>query len=149
MGACVYPVINIRDPTTAAVVACLQAVTFIEEMGFRDIMVEGDSLTVIKKLNNQEYDRSVICNILKEIKLKAAKFRNLSFRFVPRSANKVAHELVIWGREWPLWMPTHNSALNFFPFIINLTALEWTEAAFGCVGFQHSEGFLLHWTALS
>ncbi|MBA0702012.1 hypothetical protein Goari_020570, partial [Gossypium aridum] len=68
-------------------------------MGFRDIVVEGDSLTVITKLNNQEDDRSVICNILKEIKLKAAKFRNSSFRFVPHSANKVAHELAIWGRE--------------------------------------------------
>ncbi|PPR85678.1 hypothetical protein GOBAR_AA35011 [Gossypium barbadense] len=49
MGACVYPVINIRDPTTVEAVACLQAITFTEGMGFGDIVVEGDSLTVIKK----------------------------------------------------------------------------------------------------
>ncbi|KAK8339939.1 hypothetical protein V6Z11_A08G069900 [Gossypium hirsutum] len=49
----------------------------------------------------------------------------------------------------PLWIPTHSSAMKFFLFIINLTALEWTETAFGCQGFQHNEGILLHWTALS
>ncbi|MBA0839170.1 hypothetical protein Goarm_004931 [Gossypium armourianum] len=38
--------------------ACLQAVTMAEEMGFQDICVEGDALTVIRKLNFAEEDRS-------------------------------------------------------------------------------------------
>ncbi|MBA0630127.1 hypothetical protein Godav_002254, partial [Gossypium davidsonii] len=36
-----------------------------------------------------------------------------------------------------LWMPTYYSALNIFPFIINLTVLGLDWTAFGCVGFQH------------
>ncbi|MBA0869957.1 hypothetical protein Goshw_005797, partial [Gossypium schwendimanii] len=51
MGAYVYLVNNIRDSTTVEVVVCLQAVTFTEEMGFGDVVIEGDSLTIIKKLN--------------------------------------------------------------------------------------------------
>ncbi|MBA0556391.1 hypothetical protein Goshw_028835 [Gossypium schwendimanii] len=33
-------------------------------MGFRDLVVEGDALTVIKKLKSDSVDRSVICNII-------------------------------------------------------------------------------------
>ncbi|KAG8481488.1 hypothetical protein CXB51_026338 [Gossypium anomalum] len=52
MGACGCRINNIRDSTTAKAVACVQAVTFAEEMDFGDVVIEGDSLTVIKKLNN-------------------------------------------------------------------------------------------------
>ncbi|MBA0613450.1 hypothetical protein Godav_013883 [Gossypium davidsonii] len=34
------------------------------KMGFRDLVVEGDALTVIKKLKSDSVDRSVICNII-------------------------------------------------------------------------------------
>ncbi|MBA0816197.1 hypothetical protein Gohar_000888 [Gossypium harknessii] len=36
---------NIKDPTMIEAYACLQVVVFVEEMGFRDVEVEGDSLT--------------------------------------------------------------------------------------------------------
>ncbi|MBA0839171.1 hypothetical protein Goarm_004931 [Gossypium armourianum] len=39
-----------------------------EEMGFQDICVEGDALTVIRKLNFAEEDRSCISNLIQEIK---------------------------------------------------------------------------------
>ncbi|MFQ6645197.1 hypothetical protein Gotur_020017, partial [Gossypium turneri] len=95
MGACVYPVNNIRDSTTVEVVACLQAVNFAKEIGFGDVVIEGDSLTVIKKLNYQEENRSVICNILNEIKLKVTRFRSLSFRYIPYSANMATYDLAV------------------------------------------------------
>ncbi|KAK5812692.1 hypothetical protein PVK06_028130 [Gossypium arboreum] len=49
-----YLVENARDPTTVEARACLQAVTFGEEMGFSNVVVEGNALTVIKKLNSDE-----------------------------------------------------------------------------------------------
>ncbi|MBA0570249.1 hypothetical protein Golob_003928, partial [Gossypium lobatum] len=67
MGACVYPVNNIRDSTTVEVVVCLQAVTFTEEMGFDDVVIEGDSLTIIKKLNIR---KRIVC--LPPVRLKIA-----------------------------------------------------------------------------
>ncbi|KAA3481719.1 reverse transcriptase [Gossypium australe] len=48
IGAYTYPLGRIKDPTTTEVKACLQAVIFGEEMGFRDLVVQVDALTVIK-----------------------------------------------------------------------------------------------------
>lgn len=38
--------------------ACLQAITKVEEMGFQDICVEGDAVTVIRKLNSREISKA-------------------------------------------------------------------------------------------
>lgn len=62
--------------------------------------MEGDALTVIKKLRSVENDRSVIGNIIKEIKDRIPKFRSLSFRHVSRMANETAHGLETRGRRY-------------------------------------------------
>ncbi|KAH1031923.1 hypothetical protein J1N35_044097 [Gossypium stocksii] len=49
LAACTYPNNFVADPTTTEARACLQAVIVDEELGFRRLVVEGDSLTVIKK----------------------------------------------------------------------------------------------------
>ncbi|MBA0817839.1 hypothetical protein Gohar_022234, partial [Gossypium harknessii] len=64
MGACIYLLGRTGDSTTVEVKACLQAVIFGEEMGFRDLVVEGDTLIVIKKLKSDSADRSMISNII-------------------------------------------------------------------------------------
>ncbi|MFQ6640219.1 hypothetical protein Gotur_016622, partial [Gossypium turneri] len=43
MGSCVCPWDNV--PTTAEAIACLQAVNFAEDLGFREVGIEGDALT--------------------------------------------------------------------------------------------------------
>ncbi|MBA0576099.1 hypothetical protein Golob_024488, partial [Gossypium lobatum] len=58
MASCTYPWENISDLIMAYARAYLQAVTMAEEMGFQDMCVEGDALTVIRKLNSAEEDRS-------------------------------------------------------------------------------------------
>ncbi|MFQ6627030.1 hypothetical protein Gotur_006415 [Gossypium turneri] len=58
MGACIYLLGRTGDSTTVEVKACLQAIIFGEEMGFRDLVVEGDTLIVIKKLKSDSADRS-------------------------------------------------------------------------------------------
>ncbi|MBA0577699.1 hypothetical protein Golob_025226 [Gossypium lobatum] len=75
MGVCAYPINNIQDPVTAEAHACLQVVIYAEEMGFNNICVEGDALTILKKLQAKEVDRSVI------------------------ATNKVAHDMAVWGRR--------------------------------------------------
>ncbi|MBA0845997.1 hypothetical protein Goarm_022380, partial [Gossypium armourianum] len=45
MGACTYPQGRNGDPTTSKVKTCLQVIIFGEEMGFRDLIAEGDALT--------------------------------------------------------------------------------------------------------
>lgn len=48
MGAFIYPCRHIAIPTTAEAWACLHAITFGEELGFREICFEEDSLMVIR-----------------------------------------------------------------------------------------------------
>ncbi|KAK5777635.1 uncharacterized protein LOC108481412 [Gossypium arboreum] len=96
MAACTYPGRNIVDPTIAEARACLQAATMAENLGFQEVEVEGDALTVIKKLTLNSEDKSTIRGYIQEIKRKACIFRSIQFSHIPREANRVAHEL---GRE--------------------------------------------------
>ncbi|MFQ6628690.1 hypothetical protein Gotur_007996, partial [Gossypium turneri] len=70
-----------------------------QEMGFQDLIVEDDALTVIKKLKSDSKDRLAIGNIINEIKRKRPIFLNLSFQFNPRNANEVTHTLVVRGHN--------------------------------------------------
>lgn len=54
----VFPWENIADPVMVEARACLQAITMAEEMGFQDICVEGDTLTIIHKLNSREANKA-------------------------------------------------------------------------------------------
>ncbi|MFQ6654619.1 hypothetical protein Gotur_025528 [Gossypium turneri] len=46
-----YPNEYVRDTTIAEARACVQALVFVEELGFRKIVVEGDTLTSSKSSN--------------------------------------------------------------------------------------------------
>ncbi|MBA0853264.1 hypothetical protein Goshw_015455, partial [Gossypium schwendimanii] len=70
------------------------------ELGFQDICVEGDSLTVVKKLNDEHNDRSEIADIIKELKSRYSRFRNISFRHTFRSANGAAHGIAFYGQQY-------------------------------------------------
>ncbi|KAA3469009.1 reverse transcriptase [Gossypium australe] len=100
MAACTCPWDNIPDPTTAEARACLQAIDMAEGMGFHEICVEGDSLTVINKINSEMEDRSIISSLIKEIRGRLPKFRVFSFRHIPREANRVAHEMASEGKNY-------------------------------------------------
>ncbi|MFQ6648233.1 hypothetical protein Gotur_021771 [Gossypium turneri] len=100
MGSCTYPIENIRDPTITEAYACFHGVAFAEDLGFQYIILEGDSLTIVKKLpKNDDYiDRSVIGGIINEIISKAKNFRSLMYRHIPGEANEAAHTMAVWGR---------------------------------------------------
>ena len=57
MVSCVYPVKNVRDPTTAKAYACLQRVVFVEEMGFGEVIVEGIQWLSLKKYRVEQTKR--------------------------------------------------------------------------------------------
>ncbi|KAH1066241.1 hypothetical protein J1N35_031228 [Gossypium stocksii] len=69
-------------------------------MGFKRIILEGDSLTIIKKLLFEKDDRSMIHSIMQNIRMMAKFLKEVSYTFIPRRGNKVAHCLAIEGRRW-------------------------------------------------
>ncbi|KAK8614345.1 hypothetical protein V6N13_122705 [Hibiscus sabdariffa] len=93
MAACSDFYSHVGDVCIAEDLACKQAVLFARDLGFSSVIIEGDSLTVIKKLNASSFDRSIISPIVYDIKDVVRSFDSISFRFVRRDANNAAHVL--------------------------------------------------------
>ncbi|KAK8488828.1 hypothetical protein V6N11_025342 [Hibiscus sabdariffa] len=72
---------------------------------------EGDSRTIVQKCQANSSDLSLISPVIADIKALVVAFINVSFGFVPRTANMVAHTLaqegkvfacpMFWGEEAP------------------------------------------------
>lgn len=75
----------------AEAIACYKAVLLGKDMGFSDILIEGDSKTIINKCMTQSRDRSQVNAYISNIQSKKDSFQNISFLFTPRSANQLAH----------------------------------------------------------
>ncbi|MBA0598010.1 hypothetical protein Gorai_007790, partial [Gossypium raimondii] len=66
---------NIPSPFAAEALACLQPLKVGRDLGLREVMVEGDSLSVIKKARSENLDRSAIGPYILDIKNEAGKFK--------------------------------------------------------------------------
>ncbi|KAK9046609.1 hypothetical protein V6N11_052494 [Hibiscus sabdariffa] len=106
MAACSFPHRNVVDAFVAEAYACKQAVCFAKDLGFTRVIIEGDLLTIIKKLNSGKVDRSVVYPIIQDIQALSQEFANISFCFVRREAirrlmcwlkNVVAFLLLVTG----------------------------------------------------
>ncbi|KAK5825675.1 hypothetical protein PVK06_020533 [Gossypium arboreum] len=104
MGACTYPHSHVVDAFVAEARACERAIWFARELGFQHIQIEGDSLAIIKKLQLDTLDRSVLGPIVVDIKQNMGLFVYVTFHHVRRDTNEAAHVLAREGRrllkEW-------------------------------------------------
>lgn len=80
MGSCTHPRENVNDATITKAYACLQAVIFAKEIGFKEVDIERDLLTIVKKLVSHELDRSISGNIISKIKERSHLFLSIEFR---------------------------------------------------------------------
>ncbi|KAL4361744.1 hypothetical protein GQ457_04G011590 [Hibiscus cannabinus] len=93
VASCVAPFSNVVDVLVAESLACLQAVRYAKDLGFRGVIFEGDSLTVVRKINEGMLERSIIAPIIYDIRVAAMDFESVSFTFAQRDANRAAHTL--------------------------------------------------------
>ncbi|KAK5824155.1 hypothetical protein PVK06_018918 [Gossypium arboreum] len=96
-GACTYPFGDVVDAVVAETRTCKRAMLFAADLGWKRILLEGDSLTTIKKLNSKEEDRSILRPIINNIRVLRKKFENVSYLLVPRVVNSTAHTLRAFG----------------------------------------------------
>ncbi|KAK8576205.1 hypothetical protein V6N13_090682 [Hibiscus sabdariffa] len=94
----------ISDPAVAEARACEQAVALTSELGFRRAIVEGDAISVISKMTSTKSDRSHISPIIHNVQYLTSGFESLTFNFVRRSLNPVAHSLAQLGWSFPMCM---------------------------------------------
>ncbi|KAA3449628.1 reverse transcriptase [Gossypium australe] len=98
LGAETYLFADVADPFVAEARACERALIFAKTMGFSCLAVEGDALSVIKSIKRRGIDRSVIRSVTRHIFLMGLTFEKVSYRFVPRNVNGVAHTMALEGR---------------------------------------------------
>ncbi|MBA0877993.1 hypothetical protein Goshw_000411 [Gossypium schwendimanii] len=74
-------------------IECLQAVTVGRDLGMKYVEIEGDSLTVTKKVKNPNRDKSAIGPYIHDIKEQNVTFYECKFQHARRAANKSTHNL--------------------------------------------------------
>ncbi|KAA3480599.1 reverse transcriptase [Gossypium australe] len=77
----------------AEVIACRKTVKIGVENTWPEVIIKGDSLTVIKKCRNKDQDRSVIGAYILDIKNMAYRSKHFVFKHISRIANTLAHKL--------------------------------------------------------
>ncbi|KAL4295494.1 hypothetical protein GQ457_12G001460 [Hibiscus cannabinus] len=91
----------VPSPEVAEAYVCIDALMLARDAGFNSVIIEGDALIVINKVNCREADRSVLRSLVKQIHSMRAFFISLTFSHVVRTCNAVAHLLAREGRDFP------------------------------------------------
>eukprot|EP00268_Persea_americana_P059908 TRINITY_DN7405_c1_g2_i2.p1 TRINITY_DN7405_c1_g2~~TRINITY_DN7405_c1_g2_i2.p1 ORF type:complete len:282 (-),score=39.07 TRINITY_DN7405_c1_g2_i2:131-976(-) len=84
---------HVGDAEEVEAYELVRALRFALEVGTRTIIVEGDSLQVIKVVQSPESDFSRIGHIIDEAKAISRMFSSCSFTHVLRNGNRMAHSL--------------------------------------------------------
>ena len=83
---------EITDACVIEAYAAIRVLTFSQEMGFRDILLEGDVLTVINKVTQTCFTLSTIGNLIEDMK-NLKYFRSCKAQYVRRTANESTYLL--------------------------------------------------------
>ncbi|GMI99218.1 hypothetical protein like AT3G25270 [Hibiscus trionum] len=100
MGAMCARRERILSSFAAEACAMVQGLRFAMELGFADIIAEGDSLTVIKKLNSKSRDLFEISTYIGDAKSLARRFHTCRFVFTRREGNRSAHAMTLESRKY-------------------------------------------------
>ncbi|KAL0000104.1 hypothetical protein SO802_019706 [Lithocarpus litseifolius] len=83
-------------PTSVEIVEVLaarRALIFASELGFDQVILEGDSEIAIRAMNSEDYSAASFGHIISDINSFSSHFRALVFQHTRRLGNKVAHRL--------------------------------------------------------
>ncbi|MFQ6634484.1 hypothetical protein Gotur_010492 [Gossypium turneri] len=96
-------------------------------MGFRRVEVEGDVLSIIKNVRSRELGKSIIRPIIFHIHQLSKDFGAVTFKFVPRKVNEVAHVLAIEGRRKGVGQIWTNDVPELVQKVVRKDWLEWEQ----------------------
>ncbi|XP_042972982.1 uncharacterized protein LOC122304783 [Carya illinoinensis] len=85
------------DPLLGEAVVARRATSFCAELGLNDIILEGDSLAMVKAVQHREDSWSSSGIIIRDVKLMLSKTCHWSIHYVPREVNVIAHHLAKFG----------------------------------------------------
>ncbi|OMO56999.1 hypothetical protein COLO4_35519 [Corchorus olitorius] len=124
LGAIAGPLLMVRDIFAVEALEALKAISWAKDMGFQDVALEGDALTIIRKLNSSSPDLSPIGPYIEEIQSYCSLFRSCIFAHVKRDGNTVANSFAKHGSSLPvnmIWMEeVPASAMDALKFDCNV-----------------------------
>ena len=116
-------VCTVYDPTTAEIMAALTAVELCRDMGFFDILLEGDSLMAVKAIKLQQEINASYGHLLEDIQLVLTTLRSCDIKHIRREANEAVHILAreasknhgnnIWVEETSVYFTHYFRAISF------------------------------------
>ena len=77
----------------AEILACRRALEFAIDVGFTDLVVEGDNATIMSSLSSSEADQSWLRHIIQDIQWLANGIKLVCFSHVKRGVNSMTHVL--------------------------------------------------------
>ncbi|XP_039003792.1 uncharacterized protein LOC120130668 [Hibiscus syriacus] len=93
MGACRRFSPRITLPFAAEAQAAVHAMVFVLDLGFKEVIIEGDSRSVVSRLSSTDPDFSEIGAFIWDARRRSEAFSTRAFRFTPRNSNRAAHQL--------------------------------------------------------
>ena len=97
-------------PSSVSMVEALaarRALTFAQEISIFSVEVEGDSLQVIRAINNKKLDKLGLGHIIQDIKQMGSCMQFCSFLHIGRGGNKLAHSLArraVLAADTDVWL---------------------------------------------
>ena len=82
----------------------LGKLTFAHELGFQNVVLEGDALGLIQALKSQEHNLSPWGLLIEDVKVYGTKFRRLLYSHVKRNGNSVVHYCILILFRFYSWM---------------------------------------------
>ncbi|KAA3468559.1 reverse transcriptase [Gossypium australe] len=86
---------GVQTAFEAEALACRRATQIALDMDRKDSIIEGDSLTVIKKCQSSDQDKSQISPYIFDVHSMKSRDKSLKYEYIPRSANNLAHVLAV------------------------------------------------------
>ena len=89
----------VQNSEEAETLACRKTLEFAIDVGFSDLIIEGDNVSVMRAVASNCMDGSRLGNVLEDIHWLVRGLRWSSVSCVKRSANTVAHSLARFARN--------------------------------------------------
>ena len=89
----------VMDSEEAKILAYRQVLEFAIDVGFADLVVEGDNSNVMLSISSAQSDWSRLGNLYDDVRCLAERLRFMEFHCIRRTANGIAHTLARFARH--------------------------------------------------
>jgi hypothetical protein len=86
------------DPMVAKALAATHAFIMGYELGFQQVIFEGDAQQVVQTINSESPCNTSYGHLIEDIRVRLRSLCNSQFNFVRRTANSAAHALAVEAR---------------------------------------------------